>query len=104
MAKLTKKDVEKIANLARIEITEKEKNKYSAELTEILGYVEKLNKVDTKNVSETSQVTGLENVYREDAATEATQVDKDKNKNREKLLKNAPAEKNGYIKTRAVLE
>jgi len=104
MSKLSKSEIEKIANLARIEIDDKEKTKYSREISEILGYVEKLDKVDTENIAETSQVTGLENVYREDIASEATQVDKDKNKNREKLLKNSPAQKDGYIKVKAVLE
>jgi len=104
MPKISIDEVEKIAALARIEITDKEKTKYSREISEILGYVEKLNKVDTENIAETSQVTGLENVYREDIASEATQVDKDKNKNREKLLKNSPAQKDGYIKVKAVLE
>jgi len=104
MSKLSKSEIEKIANLARIEIDDKEKTKYSREISEILGYVEKLNKVDTENIAETSQVTGLKNVYREDIASEATQVDKDKNKNREKLLKNSPAQKDGYIKVKAVLE
>ena len=82
----------------------KEKEKFSGQLSEILNYVEQLNQTDTSEVSETSQVTGLENVYREDKASELTQVDKDKNKNREKLLKNAPAQKDGYIKVKAVLE
>lgn len=104
MSKISKDEVEKIADLARIEITGKEKTKYSEELSEILGYVDKLNRADTSEVSETSQVTGLENVYREDIVSEATQVDKNKIKNREKLLKNAPDQKDSYIKTRAVLE
>ena len=104
MSKITKDEVTKIAKLARIELSEKEKEKFSGQLSEILNYVEQLNQTDTSQVSETSQVTGLEHVYREDKASELTQVDKDKNKNREKLLKNAPAQKDGYIKVKAVLE
>jgi aspartyl-tRNA(Asn)/glutamyl-tRNA(Gln) amidotransferase subunit C len=104
MTKLTKSEIDHIAKLSRIELNDKEKENYSAELTEILGFVEKLNKVDTKNVTETSQVTGLANVYREDIAKEITQVNKNKNVNRKELLKNAPSEKDGYIKVKAVLE
>lgn len=104
MTKLSKIEIEKIAKLSRIELTDKEKENYSVELTEILGYVEKLNKAKTENISETSQVTGLESVYREDTASESTQVDKDKDKNREKLLENAPAQKDGYICVKQVLE
>ena len=104
MTKLSKTEIEKIAKLSRIELTDKEKENYSEELSEILGYVEKLNSAKTDNISETSQVTGLTNVYKEDIASELTQVDKDKDKNRKKLLENAPAQKDGYVKVRAMLE
>lgn len=104
MSRINKDDVTHIAELARIELADQEKEKFSGQLSEILNYVEQLNKVNTDGVEETSQVTGLANVYREDVASELTQVDKDKNKNREKLLKNAPALKDGYIKVKAVLE
>lgn len=104
MTKLSKSEVEKIAKLARVELSNQEKEKFSGQLSDILAYVKKLQKVSTKNVAETSQVTGLIDVYREDVASELTQVDKNKDKNREKLLKNAPAQKDGYIKVKAVLE
>lgn len=102
--KLSKTEVEKIAKLARIELSEKEKEKFSGQLSEILNYVEQLNKVKTDEVEETSQVTGLTNVYREDVVSGLTKVDIDVDKNREALLKNAPAQKDGYIKVKAVLE
>lgn len=104
MTRLTKTDVEKITKLARIALTEKEKSLYSEQLSEILGFVEKLDRVDTRGVMETSQVTGLENVYREDIADKRTQINNDKNVNREKLLSNAPAQKDGYIKVKQILE
>lgn len=104
MAELSKKQVEDIARLARIELTEKEKKLYSEQLSGILKFVEKLEEIDTDGVNETSQVTGLENVFREDIANERSQVDKDKRINREKLLANAPAQKDGYIKVKQILE
>jgi aspartyl-tRNA(Asn)/glutamyl-tRNA(Gln) amidotransferase subunit C len=104
MLKITKIEVEKISNLARIKIANKEKEKYSKELSDILGYVEKLNGVNTDDIKETSQVTGLTNVYRVDIATELSQVDKNKEINSEKLFKNAPSQKDGYIKVKAMLE
>lgn len=104
MSKISKIEVEKISNLARIEVTDNEKEKYSKELSDILDYVEKLNGVKTDNVKETSQVTGLTNVHRDDRVLESTQVDKDKNNNRKELLKNAPQEKDEYIKVKAMLE
>lgn len=104
MKKISAEEVNQIAKLARIELNEKEKAKFSRELSEIFTFVEKLNKVNSKNIPMTSQVTGLENVYRKDEATEITQPEQDKKKNREVMLKNAPGQKSGYIKTRAVLE
>lgn len=104
MSKLSKSEVEKISQLARIHLTEKDKEKYSNELSSILGYVEKLQAVNTDKVEETSQVTGLTNVYREDKATDIWKVNKDVKKNREKLLSNAPAKKDDYIKVKQILE
>lgn len=104
MNKLTIKQVEDIARLARIELTQKEKELYSEQLSDILKFVEKLEAVDTNGVAETSQVTGLENVFREDIADEQTQINADKRINREKLLSNAPAQKDGYIKVKQILE
>ena len=48
---LSKAEVQKIANLARIEITDEEAEKYSKELSDILGFVEKLNEADTEGLS-----------------------------------------------------
>lgn len=104
MSKISKSEVEYIAKLARIHLTEKDKEKYSKELSSILGYVEKLQSVNTDNVEETSQVTGLTNVYRDDKAADIWKVDKDIAKNREKLLANAPARKGEYVKVKQVLE
>lgn len=64
--KLSIKEVEHIAALARLKLSEEEKEKYSQQLSEILNYVEKLQAVDTSAIEPTSQVTGLENVMRQD--------------------------------------
>jgi aspartyl-tRNA(Asn)/glutamyl-tRNA(Gln) amidotransferase subunit C len=104
MNKITKEEVEKVAKLARINITDSEKEKYSKELSSILGYVEKLNELDTEKVAETSQVTGLTNVYREDNATDEWKTDKDVMENTEKLLANAPEVKDNYIKVKKILD
>lgn len=66
---LTQTEVRKIADLARIAISEAEIPKYQLELSAILTYVEQLNEVDTNQVEPTSQVTGLENQTRPDAIT-----------------------------------
>ena len=64
--KLTKEQVEKLAQLCRLKLTPEEVEKFSGELTDILDYVEMLGELDTEGVEETSQVTGLANVTRED--------------------------------------
>ncbi|MEK9159178.1 MAG: Asp-tRNA(Asn)/Glu-tRNA(Gln) amidotransferase subunit GatC [Patescibacteria group bacterium] len=64
--KLTKEQVEKIAQLARLQLTEEEMERYAGQLTEILNYVDVLKELDTTGVPETSQVTGLTNVTRKD--------------------------------------
>ena len=59
-------DVGHVAKLANLPLKPHEERKFEKQLSEILSYVEKLKEVDTKNVEITSQVTGLENVTRED--------------------------------------
>ncbi len=63
---LTKKQVEHVALLARLELSEAEKEKYATQLNAILEYAEALNKLDTDNVSPTAHVLPLKNVFRED--------------------------------------
>ena len=60
---ITKDLVAHIAKLARIKLSETEVDKFTGQMTEIVKFVEKLNEVDTKNVPETSQVNGMENVF-----------------------------------------
>lgn len=97
MAKLSIKEVEKIATLAKLGLSDKEKAKLAVDLSEILDFVETIQKTDTKNVETTSQVTDLIDVLRED-------VVKDCDIPREKLLKIAPETENGFVKVRRVLE
>ena len=66
--KLSKEQVQHIARLARLKLTPEEEELYAGQLTDILTYVEVLKELDTKGVVETSQVTGLSNVTREDEA------------------------------------
>ncbi|MFZ5932838.1 MAG: Asp-tRNA(Asn)/Glu-tRNA(Gln) amidotransferase subunit GatC [Patescibacteria group bacterium] len=66
MAKLTQKDVEHVARLAKLSLTPQEVEKYLRELSSVINYVSELAKVDTVNTQPTSQTTGLENVARND--------------------------------------
>ena len=97
--RITAGQVEHIAKLARIELTEKEKEKFTKDLSSILDYVEKLNEVDTSKVEPIAQVTGLENVMREDK-----EIKSPKSKVKSKLLEQAPSRKGDYVKVPKILE
>lgn len=64
--KLTPEQVRKIAQLARLKLTEEEEQRYAQQLTGILSYVERISELELKDVPETSQVTGLSTVTRAD--------------------------------------
>jgi len=95
---ISKKQVEHIAKLARIELTEKEKEKFSKELSLILDYIDKLNQINTKDIESIQQITGLETIIRED---EARKKDIDI---ANKILGEAPEKKNNYFKVPKILE
>ena len=63
---LSREEVQKIADLARLGLTEAELDKFSVQITGILEYVDILNEVDTEGVEPTYQVTGLTNVTQPD--------------------------------------
>lgn len=63
---LDEKTVRHIAKLARINLTDAEVQKFGKQLTAVLDYVKILEEVDTKNVAETSQVTGLRDIFQKD--------------------------------------
>lgn len=62
-------DVKYVATLANLPLTPAEEKTYSSQLTQILDYISQLQKVDTSNVSPTSQVTGRVNSSRDDQTT-----------------------------------
>lgn len=64
---LSEKEVRYVARLARLEMTDEEIRLYSRQLSSILGYIEQLNGLDTKDVEPLSHVLDLKNVFREDA-------------------------------------
>ena len=94
--KITKEEVEHVAKLARLEITESEKEAFSQQLSAILTYVEQLGKVDTKGVEPTATVVGQTNVFREDTVQPSLPV--------EKALSNAPESQDGYFVVPRIIE
>lgn len=101
---ISKKETKKVAELSRIDLSKAEIDKFSNQLSSVLDDFAKLQKLDTKNIKPTSQVTGLTNIARKDRKDDKWKVDKDPKKNREKLLENAPpkAKLDGFIKVPAV--
>lgn len=68
--------IDKTAELARLNLKPEEKTKLGKELGAILDYVKKLDKLDTKQVEPTSHVLNLENVFREDEVKSSKAADK----------------------------
>ncbi|HUD04555.1 MAG TPA: Asp-tRNA(Asn)/Glu-tRNA(Gln) amidotransferase subunit GatC [Patescibacteria group bacterium] len=89
-------DVLHIAKLANLPLKKEEIAKYEEQLSSILAYIEKLKTVKTNNVQETSQVTGLENVTRDDSpAPSLSQTE---------ALSNTKSKQNGSFKVKAIFE
>lgn len=63
---LSDDQVKHVAKLARIKLTDEEVKKFGKQLSSVLAYIDILSEVDTKDVAETSQVTGLTNVMEKD--------------------------------------
>ncbi|MBM4126911.1 MAG: Asp-tRNA(Asn)/Glu-tRNA(Gln) amidotransferase subunit GatC [Nitrospira sp.] len=79
---VTKGDVEKVASLARLHVTESEKDAFAKQLSQILTHVEQLNRYETAGVEPTTTVMGQVNVFRDDVVRPPLPV--------EKALANAP--------------
>ena len=89
-------DVPRVAKLANIPLTPEETKQLESQLAATLAYVEQLNEVDTKDVKPTSQVTGLENVEREDVAKASL--------TQEQALSNSQATHNGLFKVKGIFD
>lgn len=87
---ITLKDVEHVAKLARLELSEEEKEKFSKQLGDILKYVEQMNKVDTTGVEPMSHAIPIVNVMREDKVVSEQTKDE--------LMANAPSKEDGCFR------
>ncbi|MNC43099.1 Aspartyl/glutamyl-tRNA(Asn/Gln) amidotransferase subunit C [compost metagenome] len=90
------KDVEYVAKLARLNLSDEEREKFTAQLGAILQYADKLNELNTDDIEPTTHVLPLTNVMREDVVKESL--------SQEKVFRNAPEEEDGQFKVPAVLE
>ncbi|MDR0270925.1 Asp-tRNA(Asn)/Glu-tRNA(Gln) amidotransferase subunit GatC [Paenibacillus sp.] len=93
---ITNKDVQHVAKLARLNLSEEEEQMFTGQLNAILQYAEKLNELDTDGVEPTTHVLPVSNVMREDVQRESLSI--------EKVMANAPEEEDGQFKVPAVLE
>lgn len=93
---ISKEEVQKVAFLARLKLTEQEADQFTGQLNDILRFAEKLNELDTDQVEPTSHVLPMANVMREDEVKPSV--------SREKALSNAPEEQDGMFRVPAVFE
>ncbi len=71
MAKLMRRDVKHVADLAKLKLTEKETTKFLEQLSKVVDYVGELQEVDTSSVEPTPQTTGLTDVASKDSVDTA---------------------------------
>lgn len=88
-------DISHVAKLANLPLTDEEKKKFEPQLEETIKYIESLNEVNAEGVEPTSQVTGLENVTREDEVKPSL--------TQERALSNAKQTLNGFFKVKGIL-
>ena len=94
--KITRQEVEHVANLARLRFKEVEMERFTHQLNVILAYIDKLNELDTSGVEPTYHVLDLVNVFREDEIQPSLP--------KEIALANAPERADGFFKVPRIVE
>ena len=93
---VSKEDVEKIAQLAKLRFSPEEKKELVKQLDQIIHYVKKLDELDTRDVLPATHATESKNVLREDVA--------EKWLSQQEALVNAPAKKKGFFSVPKVIK
>jgi aspartyl-tRNA(Asn)/glutamyl-tRNA(Gln) amidotransferase subunit C len=93
---LSREEIEHIAMLARLSLTEEEKELFGAQLSSILDYMEKLNELDTEHIEPTSHVLSISNIMREDATRDSIP--------REDALSNAPDRTDKFYRVPKIID
>jgi aspartyl-tRNA(Asn)/glutamyl-tRNA(Gln) amidotransferase subunit C len=91
-----KMDIEKVARLARLELSEEEKVTFGNQLEQVLNYMEQLNRLDTTGVEPTSHAIPIFNVFKEDEVKPSFP--------QEEVLAIAPNGEEGYFKVPKIIE
>lgn len=94
--KITKEEVEKVAHLARLNLTEEEKEKMILDMAAIIEFADKISELDIGDVPPTDHIIPINNVFREDKVHPSM--------DRDELLRNAPSSENGYFSVPKVVE
>ena len=95
MTKITKEEVEKVANLARLELEENEISNHAEQLENILDYIKQLEKIDTDDVPCTTRAIEVINVFRKD--------EKKNSDCNEELLDLGPSREDKYFKVPKII-
>ena len=95
MTKISASDVRKVANLARLELPEEQIETYTAQLEEILSYVDQLQEIDTQNITPTTRAVEVVNAMREDLV----KIDC----SREDILNQAPHREGDFFRVPKIL-
>jgi aspartyl-tRNA(Asn)/glutamyl-tRNA(Gln) amidotransferase subunit C len=98
MSSIDKQTIEHLAGLARIKLSEEEKEQLTSDVGRVLEYVDALKQVPTDGLPEVSQVTGLKNINRNDEAIECDP------ETRKRILEAMPATQDEYLKVKAIFE
>ena len=93
---ITKKEVEHVAKLAQIRVSEEEKEKLAGELSVIIEFIDKLKGADIEGVEPTSHVLPLKNVMRDDVVKDSLSVSD--------VLANAPSQERGHFRVPRIME
>jgi len=89
-------DIEKVAKLARLELSEDEKKMFGSQMEQILTYMEQLNRIDTTGVEPMSHAIPIHNVFREDEVKVSVP--------QEEVLAIAPDQEDGHFKVPRIIE
>lgn len=95
---ISRKDVEHVARLARLALSEEEKDRYASQLSSILGYIEKLRTLRTEGVPPTANPWDLHNVWRDDVAERLQGIPG------ETLVRAAPDSDGPFFRVKKVIE
>ena len=95
---LSGNDIEKIARLAHLRLTDAERARMESQLSSVLSYIDRLSEAETDGIEPLAHVTGVENIMREDRIEAC---DKDV---REAIVGAFPEEENGQLKVKPVFD